>query len=241
MTFGFPEITILSKKQQFIPANHPTLEYMQYLREVFKDYPEELEKINWMELLDSYHLRLKCWIIFKLIPELARQKKGQVVKWKWISLFCPKAAIKYAESKIWYIIPSKEDFDKIIDSIPTHKQWNGIHSNNDIISRLLGVNHGVFKDSRAEYWITRTYSNYVWTRDSKLFHEDELSYWAYDFWTYRMEWPEFWYYSVNSWFTLHLIVDGDKLPERYVWSVVASFKKRTIAVSLNLEPKKSSD
>lgn len=239
MGFGFPEIKILNKNQQFIPANHPTLEYMQYLRGIFKDYPEELEKIDWMELLDSYHLRLRCWTIFKLIPEVAKSKRGQVVQWEWISLFCPKAAIKHAKSKIWYKIPSKVDFDKIIDSIPTHKQWNGMHSNNDIISRLLNTNHGVYKDSRAEYGVTRSYANYVWTSDTELFREDEFSYWSYNFCTYRMEWPEFWYYSMNSWHALHLMVDGDKLPERYVWSVVARFKNRILAASLNLKPKKS--
>lgn len=200
-------------EKKFIPENHPTLKCINELRDLFKDYPIELVKIDWMELLDTNHLKLNCGIIIKLVPENWPSWKlwNWIYNVEWTHIFTPKAAIKDVKSKRWYVIPSVKDIEMIIDSIPSFE--NDSKNNSIIIHELLNIKHF---QSRWKYWVMKLDFCRIWTRNMKSI-DNRVMYRSYEFDFINSDKHEDWWYfhDNTSAFPLRLIVDWDKIPETF--------------------------
>lgn len=204
--------------------NNFTLKLINELLVIFKDYPEELAKIEWMKILDMTHLQLDCGVIIKLVPETGPSWK----LWKWIynvdwtHIFTPEAAIKHTKSKYWYKIPSIKDIEMIIGSIPS--LGNEPIKNSKIIHELLNIKH---PQSRGKYWVMKLDFCRIWTSNFKNI-SGRTMYRSYEFDFINSDKHEDWwnFHDNDSAYPLRLIVDWNSIPESFFQRLVKWIKEK---------------
>lgn len=209
-------------EKHMISDDHYTLKCIKELKEIFKNSPVELWKIEDMELLDNFHLKLRCWLIVKLLPENWPSWKlwNGIFNVEWVHIFSPKAAIKHAKSKKGYKIPSLKDIDAIIGSIPSI-EWQP-ETNSKIIHELLNIKH---PQSKWKFWVLKLDHCRIWTNQIKNMG-DRIMYRSYEFDFINQNKREDWRYfhDNDSAYPLRLIVDWDTIPETFMESIINKIK-----------------